>query len=69
MGCSEVANKSNSKILSIEQTLDEIDLEILFRCPFPFSNEADKIRYKEARKSEILIPACIPQKLISNLFW
>lgn len=67
MGCSKVANKSDAAIRPIQEALDEIDLDILFRTRVDFSNPEMRDRYNEAKKAEVLIPAPIPPDLILNL--
>jgi len=66
-GCASVSNKGGVKIYPLEQALDKIDWEILFKTPVDFNNPEQQKRYNEAKKSEILIPAPIPPELIKNL--
>lgn len=67
-GTSIVSNATASKILSLEFALDEMELDLLFHT-HPgeiFSDKKLTTRYNEARKAEILIPACIPPSMIKN---
>lgn len=68
-GTSIVSNHHESKILALENVLDEFDLDILFHT-HPgeiFSNKELTTRHNEALKAEILVPACIPPSMILNL--
>lgn len=67
MGCSAVANRRDAKILSIEEALDEIDLETLLGGKVDFSVREQRGRYNEAKKAEILIPIQISTRHILNL--
>jgi len=68
-GCSIVANKSGSLVRPLEEVLNHFDAEVLFKQPLHvvLANHDLKARYNEAKKSEILIPDCIPTPYILNL--
>lgn len=69
LGCHCVAYKDNGKfILPLEEAFDKFDLEALFDIPSPErADEGIKNRFFEAKKSEILVPDCIPPSFILNL--
>jgi hypothetical protein len=64
-----VANRNDAVARPLEEALEAFDMEVLFEKPMieVLSNDHLKKRYNEAKKSEILIPDCIPTSYILNL--
>jgi hypothetical protein len=56
---SDVSNKSGVAILQPEETIEEIDWEVLFTRT-DWSDPEIQVRRQAARKSEILVPEFVP---------
>lgn len=60
----EVANKSGSKLLSLEEAVDELDFEVI-GTRTDWKNAEVQQRLKNAKKYEILVPKSVPVNMIS----
>ncbi|OYW76216.1 MAG: hypothetical protein B7Z37_09815 [Verrucomicrobia bacterium 12-59-8] len=60
----EVANKSGSKLLTLEQAVDLLDFEVI-GTRTDWRDSAIQQRLKAAKKYEVLVPKAIPANMIS----
>jgi len=61
----DVANKAGVSVHTVDEARSLIDFEVLYTRT-DWKDPAIKARLDQAEKCEILVPACIPLKLIRN---
>lgn len=62
-----VANATKTQIVTVAKALERLDTEVIYSRT-DWSDPAVQERLQAAEKFEILIPGCVPRKLIAGVF-
>jgi hypothetical protein len=63
----DVANKSGVQILDLDTALESLDVQVLYTRT-DWKQPAINERLRAAEKCELLVPECVPVKLIKGAF-
>lgn len=62
-----IANSNDVEIIPLPEAIDQLDFEVLYTRTNWFDPEIQD-RLRKVEKYEILVPDCVPRKLIKVIF-